>query len=103
MSRTKNVETRYCHDITCGMFNVEQDYRYSPTSWESPSEWIDDPECRECFGDVEEHKRDEKELVTDLEEALGLTLSDLDPNLLLGALRTAILTVRDHVIAKGPA
>lgn len=52
------VVTYYCHSITCREFGRGQELRYLTASWDGPSEWVDDPECQGCGGDLQEEYPD---------------------------------------------
>lgn len=60
--RRLNTTTLYCHDRTCVAYNEPQPFRWLPTTWDDPSEWYDDPECRGCGAFLEaEHQHDPEE------------------------------------------
>ena len=59
--RSKYYDTMYCHERECELRNEPQDFQFLPASWDGPSEWVDDPECRSCFGSVHEHPLDDEE------------------------------------------
>lgn len=52
------VETMFCVDRKCRLFNEPVEVRAASASWWAPSEWIDDPECKVCGGGLSEHPRD---------------------------------------------
>ena len=59
--RSKYFDTLYCTDPECRLRNEPQDFQFLPASWDGPSEWVDDPECRACYGDVHEYPLDDEE------------------------------------------
>jgi hypothetical protein len=55
----------FCHDPACDLFNEPQRFRWHPATQWSPTEWVDDPECRGCLGNVEEYPLDVYEELVD--------------------------------------
>lgn len=53
MSRVEIVDL-HCHNPACALFNREQEFRWAPTCWEHPGEWVDEPECRFCYSEMHE-------------------------------------------------
>ena len=74
-------EPMFCHDPECGMFNEQQTFKYAPSDWDGPAEWIEEPECRGCHAQCEEQPLylDEmgQELGDHLESRVG-QFDDLD-------------------------
>ena len=70
----------YCHDPTCASFNIEQEIRYLDRSWEHPAEWVDEPECRACYRELEDLPLDVQDLVESAAERFNDDWLDWSPS-----------------------
>ena len=66
------LETQYCHNTECEEFNQPQEFAYRPTTWESPSEWIEDPECRSCYNWCEPDRVPTQDRVAELLDQIAV-------------------------------
>lgn len=78
-----NYETMFCHDPHCRMFNEPQSVAYLPTTYDHPSEWVDDPECSACNGELHDKAWEWETLQQRLASALDY--ADIDEGGVMGA------------------
>lgn len=53
-----DVVDGFCHDRECELFGIAQKLAVSKPTFYEDSNWIDDPECRMCLGELKQDKPD---------------------------------------------
>ena len=60
------IVEQHCHNPSCSLFNRAQEFCWALDCWEHPAEWVDEPECRECWGETHAEPLDVQRVIDDV-------------------------------------